>query len=199
MIIGIAGGSCSGKSTLAQSLVSLFSDRKTVRVQQDAYYKDQSRYPEEERGKINYDSPAVIDINLLVCHLSQLIDGQPVEKPIYDFVTHTREKDCDIVYPAEIIIVEGTLVFTDEKLCNLMDFKIFLDIPADVRLARRILRDTEERGRTAESVMKQWFDSVKTMYEKHVAPSKRYADIVLAKDPAQDDLELLVLKIGECL
>lgn len=201
MVIGIAGGSCSGKSTLAQSLVSLISDRKSVHVSQDAYYKDQSMHSEEEREKINYDSPAVVDIDLLVYHLSQLIDGHPIEKPIYDFVTHTRSEDYDLVYPEKDIVVEGILIFTDKKLRDLMNLRIFLDITADVRLARRVLRDIEERGRTPESVTKQWFDSVEIMYEKYVAPTKRYADIVFSKNPEYEDIASLAERIrtGECL
>ncbi len=197
MVIGIAGGSCSGKSTLARSLVELLGDRKTVHVSQDNYYKDQSVYSEQEREKINYDSPAVFDIDLLVYHLSRLIDGRPIKKPIYDFVTHTRVTGYDLVYPENDIILEGILIFTDKKLRDLMHLRIFLDITADVRLARRVLRDTEERGRTPESVKKQWFDSVEIMYEKYVAPTKRYADFVFTENPEYDDIASLADSIRE--
>jgi uridine kinase len=201
MVIGIAGGSCSGKSTLARSLVSLLGDKKTVHISQDNYYKDQSVCSEEERERINYDCPAVVDIDLLVYHLSQLIDGRPIKKPIYDFVTHTRVGGYDLVYPKNDVVVEGILIFTDKKLRELMNLRIFLDIAADVRLARRVLRDTEERGRTPESVKEQWFDSVETMYRRHVAPTKRYADFVFTENPEHDEIELLADKIqtGEYL
>ena len=201
MVIGIAGGSCSGKSTLAQNLVNLLNDEKSAHISQDDYYKDQSVYSEEEREEINYDSPAVVDIDLLVYHLSQLIDGRPVKKPIYDFVTHTRIRGYDLVYPENDIVVEGILIFTDKKLRDLMHLRIFLDIAADVRLARRVLRDTRERGRTPESVKKQWFDSVEIMYQKYVAPTKRYADFIFTENPEHDDIALLAdrIRTGERL
>ena len=201
MVIGIAGGSCSGKSTLAQNLANLLSDEKSAHISQDDYYKDQSVYSEEERKKVNYDSPAVVDIDLLVYHLSQLIDGRPVKKPIYDFVTHTRIRGYDLVYPENDIVVEGILIFTDKKLRDLMHLRIFLDIAADVRLARRVLRDTRERGRTPESVKKQWFDSVEIMYQKYVAPTKRYADFIFTENPEHDDIALLAdrIRTGERL
>jgi uridine kinase len=195
MVIGIAGGSCSGKSTLARNLANLLGDKKTVHVSQDNYYKDQSVYSVQEREKINYDSPAVVDIDLLVYHLSRLIDGRPIKKPIYDFVTHTRVRGYDLVYPENGIIVEGILIFAEKKLRDLMHLRIFLDITADIRLGRRVLRDTEERGRIPESVKKQWFDSVETMYRKHVAPTKHYADIIFTENPGYDEIELLADKI----
>jgi uridine kinase len=201
MVIGIDGGSCSGKSTLARSLVNLLGNGNTIHISQDNYYNDQSVYSEEERQKINYDSPSVVDIDLLVQHLSQLIDGRPIKKPIYDFITHTRIRGYDWVYPEKDIIVEGILIFTEKKLRDLMHLKIFLDITADVRLARRVLRDTEERGRSPESVKKQWFDSVEMMYQKYVAPTKRYADYIFTKNPGYGDIVSLVdrIKTGECL
>ena len=201
MVIGIAGGSCSGKSTLAQNLVNLLNDEKSAHISQDDYYKDQSVYSEEEREEINYDSPAVVDIDLLVYHLSQLIDGRPIKKPIYDFVTHTRIRGYDLVYPENDIVVEGILIFTDKKLRDLMHLRIFLDIAADVRLARRVLRDTRERSRTPESVKKQWFDSVEIMYQKYVAPTKRYADFIFTENPEHDDIALLAdrIRTGERL
>ena len=201
MVIGIAGGSCSGKSTLAQNLVNLLNDEKSAHISQDDYYKDQSVYSEEEREEINYDSPAVVDIDLLVYHLSQLIDGRPIKKPIYDFVTHTRIRGYDLVYPENDIVVEGILIFTDKKLRDLMHLRIFLDIAADVRLARRVLRDTRERGRTPESVKKQWFDSVEIMYQKYVAPTKRYADFIFTENPEHDDIASLAdgIRTGERL
>jgi uridine kinase len=195
MVIGIAGGSCSGKSTLARNLANLLGDKKTVHVSQDNYYKDQSVYSVQEREKINYDCPAVVDIDLLVYHLSQLTDGRPIKKPIYDFVTHTRVGGYDLVCPERDIVVEGILIFTDKKLRDLMHLRIFLDITADIRLGRRVLRDTEERGRIPESVKKQWFDSVEIMYRKHVAPTKRYADIIFTENPGYDEIELLADKI----
>lgn len=201
MVIGIAGGSCSGKSTLARSLVNLLGDGGTVHVSQDNYYKDQSVYSEGEREKINYDCPAVVDIDLLVYHLNRLIKGQSIKKPIYDFVTHTRVGGYDLVHPENDIIVEGVLIFTDKKLRDLMHLKIFLDITADVRLARRVLRDTKERGRTPELVKKQWFDSVEIMYQKYVAPTKRYADFIFTENPEYDDITSLAdrIKTGERL
>jgi uridine kinase len=195
MVIGIAGGSCSGKSTLARNLVNLLGGSRTVHISQDNYYKDQSVYSEQEREKINYDSPAVIDIDLLVQHLSQLIEGRPIKKPIYDFVTHTRVTGYDLVYPEKDIILEGILIFTDKKLRDLMHLRIFLDITADIRLARRVSRDTEERGRTPELVKKQWFDSVEAMYHKYVVPTKRYADYIFTGYPEHDEIASLAERI----
>jgi uridine kinase len=201
MVIGIAGGSCSGKSTLARSLVNLLGDSETIHISQDNYYKDQSVHSEQEREKVNYDSPAAVDSDLFVQHLSQLIDGRPIKKPIYDFVTHTRIREYDLVHPENIIIVEGILIFTDKKLRDLIQLKIFMDIAPDVRLARRVLRDTEQRGRTPESVKKQWLDSVEIMYQKYVAPTICYADYIFTENPEYDDIALLAdrIRIGECL
>lgn len=195
MIVGIAGGSGSGKSTLAHNLMDALCNRKTVLIQQDAYYKDQSELPVKARENVNYDCPDALYVTLLVCHLNELISGGPIERPIYDFATHTRKKGCEVIYPAEIIFIEGILIFSEKSLRDLIDLKVFLDIAADVRLARRILRDVRERGRRIETVIEQWFDTVIPMHEMHVAPTKRYADITLTKAPSQDDLDMLIKEI----
>jgi len=195
MVVGIAGGSCSGKSTLAQSLVNLLNDRKTVHVSQDAYYKDQSKLPMLTRERVNYDCPDAIDIDLLVHHLTDLKSGRAIEKPVYDFTTHTRLNDRRVVHPRDIIVIEGTLIFVYTELMSLMDIRVFLDIPADIRLARRILRDMRHRGRSVEAVVRQWVDSVRIMDEQYVVQTKCYADILFTEDPSGDDMELLATKI----
>ena len=195
IIVGIMGGSGSGKTTMAQKLVSLLNDISVVQLPQDAYYKDQSHLPMLMRESVNYDCPEAIDVDLLIYHLKNLKRGMAIEKPAYDFTTHTREKDNKIVNSGEIIILEGTLIFVYADLLPLMDVRVFLDIPADIRLARRILRDTRYRGRSVEIVIKQWLDSVRIMDEQYLSQTKCYADILFTEDPRETEMEMLAAKI----
>ena len=178
LVIGIAGGTGSGKTTLMKNIIDRFGGVVTV-LSHDNYYKRHDEMPYEERCKLNYDEPAAFDTSLMVYHLDQLRHGYPVECPVYDFTVHNRSGETIHVAPKNVIIVEGILIFENEALRDLMDIKIFVDPDADVRLCRRIKRDVEKRGRTLESVLTQYQDTVKPMHEKYVEPSKKYADLVV--------------------
>ena len=178
LVIGIAGGSGSGKTTLMKNLVSRFGDVVTV-LSHDNYYRRHDELPYEERCKLNYDEPAAFDTSLMVYHLDQLRHGYEIDCPVYDFTVHNRSDRTIHLVPKKVIIVEGILIFENEALRDLMDIRIFVDTDADVRLCRRIKRDVNKRGRTLESVLKQYQETVKPMHEKYVEPSKRYANIVV--------------------
>ena len=178
LVIGIAGGSGSGKTTLMKNLVSGFSDKITV-LSHDNYYKRRDDLSYEERCQVNYDEPAAFDTSLMVYQLDQLRHGQAIDCPIYDFTVHNRSNETVRIEPKQVIIVEGILIFADEALRNLMDIKIFVDTDADIRLCRRIRRDVNKRGRSLESVIEQYQQTVKPMHEKYVEPSKKFADLVV--------------------
>jgi uridine kinase len=180
MIIGIAGGTGSGKTTVANKIRSKVIDKHSVvMIQQDYYYKDHSDIPVIEREKINYDHPDSIDIDLLVKHIKILNGGKAVDIPLYDFKTHTRMDKVQHTNPADIIIVEGILIFVKRVIRDLFDFKIFVDTPDDVRFIRRIQRDINERNRTVNSVISQYIDTVRPMHLEFVEPSKQFADIII--------------------
>jgi len=179
LVVGIAGGTGSGKTTVANKLAAAMPEGRCVTIEHDAYYRDQSRLPPEERATINYDHPAALESGLLAEHLRELRAGRPVEAPIYDFATHTRRADKRRIVPAPVIIVEGILVFSDANLREQMDIKIFVDTDADIRLIRRIKRDIAERSRTLESVVEQYESTVRPMHLEFVEPSKRYADLII--------------------
>lgn len=179
VIIGITGGTGSGKSTVARAIFESVPEKKASIIEQDCYYKDQSQLPAEERVKVNYDHPLAFDTELMIKQLQELLKGKTIEKPQYDFTIHNRRKETTLVEPTDIIIVEGILVLDSPKLRDLMDIKIFVDTDADVRIIRRIERDMEERGRTLESVITQYLNIVKPMHLEFVEPSKRYADIII--------------------
>ena len=177
-VVGVAGGSGSGKTTLTENLVQRFSDHICV-VHHDNYYKPHDDLPFEMRTKLNYDYPDAFETPLLAQQLRQLRQGQPVDCPTYDYANHTRAKGTVRLVPQPVILLEGILIFAEPELCALMDLKVFVDTDADVRLARRMLRDLEERGRSVRSVIDQWQDTVKPMHEKYVEPSKGNADIII--------------------
>lgn len=179
VLIGIAGGTGSGKSTVAKEIYNKFDEVCIFMIEQDSYYKDQSSIPFEERCKKNYDHPDAFDNELLIDHLKNLIDLNVIEKPIYDFETHNRKKETVKVEPRDIIIVEGILVLQDPKIRELLDIKIYVDTDADVRIIRRLLRDINERGRTVDSVINQYLTVVRPMHMQFIEPSKRYADIII--------------------
>ncbi len=179
VFIGIAGGSGSGKTTVTRAVVSRVPEATVALIEQDSYYKDQNHLPFEERLKINYDHPAAFDTPLLVAHLDQLAAGQPIEKPVYNFKTHTREPHTIRVEPKDIVVLEGLLILWEPEIRSRLDIKLFVDCDADVRVLRRLERDTRERGRTMESVIKQYLESVRPMHLEFVEPSKRYADIII--------------------
>ena len=178
LVIGIAGGTGSGKSTLMDELVARFGDDVTV-LSHDNYYRRRDGISMEDRQKINYDEPAALETDLMARHLDQLRHGETVACPVYDFTQHNRSDKTRTLVPKRVIIVEGILIFENRELRDLMDIRIFVDTDADVRLCRRILRDVQERGRTLESVLDQYQTTVKPMHEKYVEPSKRFADIVV--------------------
>ncbi len=179
LIIGITGGTGSGKSTVARAIFESIPEANVAIIQQDCYYKDQSQLPAEERVKVNYDHPLAFDNELIVKHIKSLLSGQAIEKPQYDFTVHNRMKETIRVEPRDIIIVEGILVLDCPMLRELMDIKIFVDTDMDVRIIRRIMRDMSERGRTLESVIDQYLTVVKPMHYEFVEPTKRYADIII--------------------
>ncbi|KGO14382.1 uridine kinase [Clostridium botulinum] len=179
VLIGITGGTGSGKSTVAKEIYNKFDEACIAMIEQDSYYKDQSSIPFEERCKKNYDHPDAFDNELLIDHLKNLVDLNVIEKPIYDFEAHNRKKETIKVEPRDIIIVEGILVLQDPKVRELLDIKIYVDTDADVRIIRRLLRDINERGRTVDSVINQYLTVVRPMHMQFIEPSKRYADIII--------------------
>ena len=178
LVIGIAGGSGSGKTTLVKNLMAQFGPKITV-LSHDNYYKRHDEMTYEERCLINYDEPAAFENDLMVEHLRLLKSGQSIRCPVYDYTVHNRSNETTLVVPKRVIIVEGILIFADEQLRELMDIRIFVDTDADIRLCRRIKRDVNKRGRTLESVLMQYQQTVKPMHEKYVEPSKRFANLVV--------------------
>lgn len=179
VVIGVAGGSGSGKTSVTRSICNRFSDKTILVIEQDYYYKDQSHLPFEERLKTNYDHPLAFDNDLLMKHLHELMDHNSIEKPVYDYTIHTRSHDSVTVEPKEVIILEGILILEDPRLVDLMDIKVFVDTDADIRIIRRMLRDIKERGRSLDSVIDQYVDNVRPMHLQFVEPTKRYADIII--------------------
>ncbi len=180
IIIGIAGGTASGKSTFAKNIDLKYKDKLTI-LSYDYYYKDRSDLTFEEKTKINYDHPNAFETDLLIEHLKLLKKGQSIEHPVYSFTTHSRENYTEVSNPSKVILVEGILLFENKELRELMDIKIFVDADADIRLSRRIRRDVETRGRSLDSVLTQYFNTVKPMHEEFVEPTKKYADIIVPK------------------
>ena len=178
LVIGIAGGSGSGKTTLMNNIVSRFSEDITV-LSHDSYYKRHDDMTYEERCQLNYDEPAALETELMVKHLDRLRNGEAIDCPEYDFTVHNRSDKVKHIEPSRIIIVEGILIFEAEALRDLMDIRIFVDTDADIRLCRRVKRDVNKRGRSLESVLQQYQQTVKPMYEKYVEPSKKYAHILV--------------------
>lgn len=179
MIIGIAGGTGSGKTTVAQRVFECIDKEHVAVIEHDAYYKDQSHMQFEDRLKTNYDHPFAFDTELLLTHLKDLRDGKAIEKPVYSFVTHTRQPETKTVEPRKIIILEGILILEDERIRDLLDIKVYVDTDADVRIIRRMMRDIKERGRTIDSVVEQYLTMVRPMHLQFVEPSKKYADIIV--------------------
>ena len=179
IIIGIAGGSGSGKSTVTNELVELIENDKVVVIEQDNYYKSQDSLPYEQRVETNYDHPFAFDNDLLVEHLNKLKNNEAIDKPMYDFEIHNRKKETQRVEPKEVIILEGILILSEPQIRDLLDIKIFVDTDSDVRIIRRILRDIKERGRSLESVILQYMKTVRPANMQFVEPSKRYADIII--------------------
>ena len=177
-IIGIAGGSGSGKTTLARNIANHFGDKIAI-LRHDDYYKDHSDLPYEERNKLNYDHPDAFDTSLLIKHLDELRQGHSIDCPTYDYTQHNRSDKTRRIEPRAVILIEGILILSDPRVVERLDMKIYVDTDADVRIIRRIVRDTKKRGRSLESVIGQYLDTVKPMHEAFVEPSKRLADIII--------------------
>ena len=179
LLIGIAGGSGSGKTLVAQNLLKDMRSQKVAFIQQDSYYKDRSYLTPKERENINFDHPDAVDSDLLIQQMRQLLRGQTILQPIYDFKQHIRQKETKPVGPCSIIILEGILILYYPELRELMDIKVFVDTDSDIRFIRRLNRDIQERGRTMESVIKQYEETVRPMHQEFVEPTKRFADIII--------------------
>jgi len=179
LVIGIAGGSGSGKTTVAQEILNRVGPDRIAYLQHDSYYKDLSGLPPTQRAEVNFDHPHSLETELLIRHVVSLRDYQPVEVPIYDFSTHSRTTRTFTVAPHSVIVVEGILIFAEPELRKLFDVKIFVDTDSDIRLIRRLQRDIAERGRTTETVIRQYMATVRPMHLEFVEPSKRYADVII--------------------
>lgn len=178
LTIGIAGGTGSGKTTITKRIIREFGGDVSV-IYHDNYYKAHDEMSYEERCKLNYDHPNAFDTELMLSHLRQLKEGKSIECPVYDYSVHNRSKKTVSVEPARVIVLEGILIFADKQLCDELDIKLFVDTDADVRILRRIVRDVRDRGRSLESVVNQYLNTVKPMHEQFVEPSKRNADIII--------------------
>ena len=200
MIIGVTGGSASGKTSVSQAILSMFKDENIAMIEHDSYYKDQSQLTFEERTKTNYDHPLAFDTDYLIAQLKELQNGRAVDIPTYDYANHTRSEKTYRQEPVDVLIVEGILVLENVKLRNLMDIKVFVDTDDDVRILRRIRRDIEERGRTLDSVITQYMDAVKPMYHQFIEPTKRYADVIIPEGVSNTvGVDILTTKIASIL
>ena len=200
IVIGVAGGSGSGKTSVTRSIIENFAGRSVLMLEQDYYYKDQGHLPFEERLATNYDHPFAFDNDLLIEHINKLLNYESIEKPVYDYALHTRSQEVIHVEPKDVIILEGILILEDERLRNLMDIKLFVDTDADLRILRRLVRDINERGRTIESVVEQYVTVVRPMHNQFIEPSKRYADIIIPEGGQNHvAIDLMVTKIKTIL
>ncbi len=200
LLIGVAGGSGSGKTTVSQSILDRVGRDRIAYLQHDAYYRDRSALPFEERARINYDHPDSLETDLLVEQLKALRGGAAVDVPQYDFAQHVRKVETRRVAPYAVILVEGILIFADRALRDLFDIKIFVDTDPDLRFLRRLQRDIAERGRTMESVVKQYLETVRPMHLEFVEPSKRYADVIIPEGGFNTiAIEMVVARINTLL
>lgn len=201
IVIGIAGGSASGKSSIAKKLKKHFDEtQKVVIIKMDDYYKDQSHLPMEERLATNYDHPFAFDMDLLVSDMESLKSGVSIQKPVYDFMNHTRSQYSEEIQCNDVIVLEGLMTLDDARLRDLLDIKVFVDAPADIRFIRRFVRDVNKRGRTLEHVIEQYMSTVRIMHEQFVEPSKRYADIIIPEGAHNTvAIDLLTTKISSII
>ena len=201
IVIGIAGGSASGKTSIAKKLKEHFSVTKNVVIiRMDDYYKDQSTMPMEKRFETNYDHPFAFDMDLLISDVKKLKSRQPIDKPVYDFMNHTRSDYCEHVECSDVIVLEGLMTLDNEELRKLLDIKVFVDAPADIRFIRRLVRDVNKRGRSLDSVIDQYINTVRVMHEQFVEPSKRHADIIIPEGGHNTvAIDLLTTKISSII
>jgi uridine kinase len=196
LVIGIAGGTGSGKTTIARAVVSSLPEDRVATIEYDAYYRDRPDLADEARAQLNFDHPDSLESELLVTHLRALKEGRGVDVPIYDFKTHRRRQEIHRVEPKPVIVVEGILVFVEPAIRELLDIKVFVDTDADIRIFRRIRRDMEQRGRTFDSVRQQYYDTVRPMHVQFVEPSKRWADLIIPEGGNNRvALDLIVAKL----
>jgi uridine kinase len=196
LIVGIAGGSGSGKSTVARRIAASLAAPEVAFIDMDAYYRNFAHLPMEERRRVNWDHPEALDVDLLVAQLTELRAGRSIEKPVYDFVTHSRSARTARVEPALVVVIDGILLFADERVRSLCDVKVFVDADADIRLIWRIRRDIAERGRPLDEILEQYLSTVQPMHLQFVEPSKRYADVIVPRGGHNEvAIEMLVAKI----
>lgn len=199
-MFGVAGGTASGKTTVARNILKAVGASQVAYLPHDAYYRDRSDLPFAERARLNYDHPKSLETKLLVTHIKQLLAWKPVSVPVYDFSTHLRTNETVRVEPSPIILVDGILIFTRRKLRELMDIKIFVDTDADIRFIRRMQRDMEERNRSQESVVEQYLFTVRPMHMKFVEPSKQFADVIIPHGGENKvAMEMVVSRLKELL
>lgn len=200
LVIGIAGGSGSGKTSVTHAIYDVFKKHSVVVIEQDYYYKDQTHLEFDQRLGVNYDHPLAFDTDLLIEHMDRLLQRESIEKPVYDYALHTRSTETVLIEPKDVIILEGILVLEDERLRDLMDIKLFVDTDADLRIIRRILRDLNERGRSIDSVIEQYLTVVRPMHNQFIEPTKRYADIIIPEGGQNAvAIDLMVTKIKTIL
>lgn len=201
VIIGIAGGSASGKTTIARKIIETFENTNSITIiKEDDYYNDQSNMSFEDRKKTNYDHPLAFDHELMRFQLLELMNNRIIEKPTYDYTTHNRSTVTEIVEPKDVIIVEGLFVLEEKEIRDLLDIKVFVDTPNDVRFIRRLVRDINERGRVLENIIEQWLTTVRVMHEEFIEPSKKYADVIIPEGGGNSvGIDLLITKINSIL
>lgn len=200
VFIGIAGGTGSGKTTVLRAIVNRVEKATVAVIEQDAYYKDQADVSFDEREKVNYDHPSAFDTDLLIEHLRTLRAGRAIEKPVYNYSRHTRDSRSIRVEPRDIVIIEGLLVLWEARIRELLDIKLFVDCDADVRVLRRVMRDIRRRGRTLESVVGQYLESVRPMHLEFVEPSKRYADMIIPEGGHNEvAIDMIATKVAATL
>ena len=200
IVIGVAGGSGSGKTSVTKSIYEKFKGHSIMILEQDYYYKDQSHLPFEERLKTNYDHLLAFDNDLLLEHIHKLLNYESIDKPVYDYAMHTRSEEVIHVEPKDVIILEGILVLEDERLRDIMDIKLFVDTDADLRIIRRMMRDIKERGRSIDSVIEQYTSVVRPMHNQFIEPTKRYADVIIPEGGHNFvAIDLMVTKIQTIL
>lgn len=200
IVIGVTGGSGSGKTSVSKAILNEFNDHSILLFEQDSYYKDQSQLSFAERLNTNYDHPFAFDTELLIAQLEDLINYKAIDKPVYDYEAHTRSDKVIHQEPKEVIIIEGILILEDDRLRELMDIKVYVDTEDDIRIIRRIKRDMEERGRTLDSVIDQYLSVVKPMFHQFIEPTKKYADIIIPEGGEnQVAVDLMTTKIASIL
>lgn len=201
IVIGIAGGSASGKTSIAKILKKHFTESNSVFIiKMDDYYHDQSHISLEERYDVNYDHPFAFDMELLISDVKKLKEGEVIDKPVYDFIEHTRSEYTEHVEPTDVLVLEGLMILENPQLRDLLDIRVFVDAPADVRFIRRLLRDVNKRGRSMEHVVEQYLTTVRIMHDQFVEPSKRYADIIIPEGAHNDvAIDLLTTKINSII